>query len=209
MKIKVSFLVFFCIALTSCSKYYGHGDPYDDDEIVLTETNYVFEGDLYKLFLTGQIDSLTSRAKILQAIIDNNQGTDEIKADLAATTALNNETAALEADIPGLDDLVSRFGIRIPPRVGPRPGVIDGLVSYVVFYDLNEYSGVFFDTKGKKVGQTAKTAKAVKGSKDQLQGVKIDLSEVLLPGSYLLKSIRVDSDGTQASYTNGLTVNGK
>ena len=206
IKTKVAFLLLILISVLSCSKSDGCDE---NSKVVLTESNYIFEGDLYKLFLNHQIDSLTARQNVLQEIIDNNQGNEETTEDLASTVSLKKETIAIDLSIPDLESLISKFAIRIPPRVGPRPGVTPSDLVYIAFYGLKEYNGVVFDVNNKIIGQTSETAKLVKDSDDKLYAVKIDLSEIFRSGSYHLKSKRIDLSGNQASYTNELSVNEK
>ncbi len=112
MKTKpIIIIAFAALLMASCIKdYVGHGG----DKIELTQDNYLYEGDLYRVYLDQEITKLDVTIEALNAIIANNQ---------ADQTTLNDLKAAEEAkenfvsEISTIIDL-QQVGITIPR---PRP----------------------------------------------------------------------------------------
>lgn len=112
MKTKpIIIIAFAALLMASCIKdYVGHGG----DKIVLTQDNYVYEGDLYRVYLDQEIAKLDVTIEALNAIIANNQ---------ADQTTLNDLKAAEEAKENFLSEIstiidLQQVGITIPR---PRP----------------------------------------------------------------------------------------
>lgn len=62
MKTKLFLITISCIFLSSCIKdFYGSGKG--SDELILTSENYLYEGDLEKVYLIGEIEILDTKIK--------------------------------------------------------------------------------------------------------------------------------------------------
>ena len=72
MKSKLLLIVMCSIVLCACSKLpygdIGKEDIGKDEEIILTENNYIYEGELLKFVLNKDIDSLEARIKELKSL---------------------------------------------------------------------------------------------------------------------------------------------
>lgn len=202
MKTKITILLMSFIILASCSQWKGHGNPYEDEDIVLTEDNYIFEGDLYKHALKVEIDSLGNRANDLKKIIDNGQATEEIKMDYTATVQQLDGTVAREATILGYNDLVGKLGPRTAPPRGPAPTVIPPDLKYVVSTNLSTYELVGLDEQGKEVVSSENgDRKIIPGTGGLLQAQKARITDAQYSGAVRLTAKRVNEDGEAAQYT--------
>ncbi|UPS90384.1 hypothetical protein [Bizionia sp. M204] len=88
----------------------------NDNQIVLTNENNLYEGDLYILYLEEEIISTENTIFMLQDLIDNNQGTPEIELQLEEA---EQQLGTLNTN------LAIQMGIEaeyvLPPRVPRRP----------------------------------------------------------------------------------------
>ncbi|WP_417201191.1 hypothetical protein [Bizionia sp.] len=88
----------------------------NDNQIVLTNENNLYEGDLYILYLEEEIISTENTIFMLQDLIDNNQGTPEIELQLEEA---QQQLGTLNTN------LAIQMGIEaeyvLPPRVPRRP----------------------------------------------------------------------------------------
>jgi len=88
----------------------------NDNQIVLTNENNLYEGDLYILYLEEEIISTENTIFMLQDLIDNNQGTPEIELQLEEA---EQQLGTLNTN------LAIQMGIDaeyvLPPRVPRRP----------------------------------------------------------------------------------------
>lgn len=136
MKTKIILFVLVTSLLTSCSKLpYGEGS---ESDIILTENNYIYEGDLFKYTLNIQIDSLEARAKELIVLSGQDP---KFKDELEDTNALLIEVSAIEQNVPAIANIIDQVGRRnpIPPRP-PRPDVLPDGLQYILRYDLQSLS---------------------------------------------------------------------
>jgi len=109
MKTKLFFGIVLCVLFSSCIKnYVGHGQ----DEIALTKDNYMYEGDLYAIYLNLEITKVDALISDLEKIIEDNQGNEQTVNDLESANA---RKATLKNEIITIPDWLFR---RIPR---PRP----------------------------------------------------------------------------------------
>ncbi|MCK0136579.1 hypothetical protein [Arenibacter sp. S6351L] len=104
-------IAFAALLIASCIKdYTGHGG----DKIELTQDNYLYEGDLYRIYLDQEIAKLDVTIAALNDIIDNNQ------ADQTTLEDLKTAEQAKENLVSEIATLISleQVGLRIPR---PRP----------------------------------------------------------------------------------------
>ncbi|TYB79396.1 hypothetical protein [Bizionia myxarmorum] len=88
----------------------------NNDKIVLTTENNLYEGDLYVIYLEEEIDDTQNTILMLQQMIENGEGTAEIELQLSES----------EAQLQILNDnLAYQIGIEVeyllPPRKPRRP----------------------------------------------------------------------------------------
>lgn len=102
-------LAFAALLIASCIKdYVGHGG----DKIELTQDNYLYEGDLYRIYLDQEIAKLDVTIAALNDIIANNQ---------ADQTTLNDLKAAEEAKENFVSEITIIFDLEQVGRTIPRP----------------------------------------------------------------------------------------
>lgn len=207
MRIKLSVLTALCLLLFAC--YTG-----DDDNVIttvnLTPTNYVYEGDIYRFFLTSEIESLINQIEIWEAIGPNDEGFNEAQENIAAaenTINLNNEL--LESTITGV-----QIGLPpIPPPPPPPCFCFDDL------YNLMDYIVVDNSTIGLIATLTDENQESVfstdlSGSmeiedfQDSLVAYNFNKLQDNFTGKGFLTINRVLADETAVSYTVEVFVNG-
>ncbi|MCW5516894.1 hypothetical protein [Muriicola sp. Z0-33] len=89
----------------------------ENPEIKITDNNYVYEGEIYQLYLSSELLAVDTTIQELEAIINNNQGNEETQA--ALEEAIENKEA-INVKLAGIPDIVA-LGI-----VPPRPPCPDG-----------------------------------------------------------------------------------
>ena len=106
---KKQLLVLLCpLLLISCHRGYDDGN----EQIKLSEDNYIYEGDLHVFYLERRIDTVQVTIDSLQAVIDNQQGDDKTVMELAAARAQKDSFTEEIASIPEQSLL---------PKIKPRP----------------------------------------------------------------------------------------
>jgi hypothetical protein len=115
MKTKFLILLILSVFIYSCDE-----DDNDNSEVVLTESNYIYEGDIYKQFLTDEITVVEEEIVILQDIIDNGQGDNQTQIDLGIALQQREE---LNTKLSDIVDLVSFGIIPFPPLPQPCPQI--------------------------------------------------------------------------------------
>tara|TARA_R110000868_G_scaffold87844_2_gene245346 strand:+ start:11608 stop:12216 length:609 start_codon:yes stop_codon:yes gene_type:complete len=112
MKKKPIIIIAFAVLLmASCIKdYVGQGG----DKIEFTQDNYLYEGDLYRVYLDQQITKLDVTITALNDIIANNQADQTTLDDLKAAEQAKENLDSEKAKIISLEQV----GLRIPR---PRP----------------------------------------------------------------------------------------
>ena len=150
MKTKITLLIaFLSLSITSCVKdYIGHGQ----DKIVLTNDNYIYEGDLYAVYLDFEITKVDALISDLKKIIANNQGNEQTDKDLEAAIVrkgtLNNELATVP------DWLFRRIPRPKPPCPNPSNCNFLGFDFLGSFGNTQLRSVTVYDADGNEVGGT-------------------------------------------------------
>jgi len=150
MKTKITLLIaFLSLSITSCVKdYIGHGQ----DKIVLTNDNYIYEGDLYAVYLDFEITKVDALISDLKKIIANNQGNEQTDKDLEAAIVrkgtLNNELATVP------DWLFRRIPRPKPPCPNPANCNFLGFDFLGSFGNTQLRSVTVYDADGNEVGGT-------------------------------------------------------
>ncbi len=104
-------IAFAALLMTSCIKdYIGHGG----DKIELTSDNYLYEGDLYQIYLDQEVAKLDVTIEALNDIIANNQADQTTLKDLEAATKKRDQ---FDGELQGIISL-EQVGRTIPK---PRP----------------------------------------------------------------------------------------
>ena len=111
MKTKFLIVLLLSVFIFACEE-----DDNQNNEVVLTNSNYIYEGDIYKQYLNDELTAVEEEIIILQDIIDNGQGDNQTQIDLNAAQQERNN---LIENINSIIDLVS-FGV-IPPLPPPSP----------------------------------------------------------------------------------------
>lgn len=116
MKTKLLLIICMFGLLSSCIKDYNGGSIKD---IELTEDNYLYEGDLYQIYLEQEIEKLDVDIQILEDIIANNQA-DQTTLDQLEAAKKNKIELNLEIEsVLSLDQVGRKV---VPPRPPcPRP----------------------------------------------------------------------------------------
>ena len=186
MKTKITLLLLATIAITSCSKLWYWNDDNTIEEIELTESNYIFEGDLYKYALEIRIDSLQNRAEYLKEIIGNNQGTPAIEKEFEETISSLEDASETAEGVVVFDDLTGILGRRNPigPRP-PRPSVIPIGLEYILTHNLNEVDLVINDENGAELGKTEGNLYEISGSKGMLMYKKVNNTNSISDGTVM------------------------
>jgi hypothetical protein len=150
MKTKITLLIaFVSLSISSCVKdYVGHGQ----DKIALTNDNYMYEGDLYAIYLDMEITKVDALISDLEKIIKSNQGNEQTDKDLEAAKArkgtLNNELVTVP------DWLFRRIPKPKPPC--PNPTNCDFLgFDFIGSFGRTQLKSVtVYDADGNEVGGT-------------------------------------------------------
>lgn len=150
MKTKpILIIAFAALLMTSCIKdHIGHGGL----DINFTEKNYVYEGDLYRIYLDDEIEILDIKIQELEDIIYNNQGDQNTQNDLEAATEQRN---MLNDELQGVFSL-EQVGLRLPPPPPPcpRPRNCDfsGLEYILTDVSVDKIRIIFLDDNGNTIG---------------------------------------------------------
>ena len=94
----ITLLLLLCpvLLLTACNGVYDD----DSDEVVLTEDNFIYEGDLHIFYLERRIDTVQVKIDSLQAVMDNQQGDEKTQMKLNAARMQKNGFIDEIASIP-------------------------------------------------------------------------------------------------------------
>lgn len=154
MKTKIILLLTFFLILSSCIKDF-HGHP-DDQNGILTETNYFYSDDFKTQFLEIQIAELDVEIKELTAIVEEGQADDLTKERLELAKEeredASNQTVAISVN----RDLVFK---RRPPIPGPCPKIENCFptVQYFAVPSVNQidsFECIVRDVDGIIIGRT-------------------------------------------------------
>ncbi|MBD0852552.1 hypothetical protein [Maribacter arenosus] len=149
MKTKLLFGVLLTFLVSSCIKdFHGHGGH----DINFTEKNYVYEGDLYSIYLDDEIEILDIKIQELEDIINNNQGDQNTQTDLEAA---KEQRIMLNDELQGVFSL-EQVGLRLPPPPPPcpRPRNCDfsGLEYILTDVSVEKIRIIFLDDNGNTIG---------------------------------------------------------
>lgn len=151
MKAKLKVLGLFFLVLTSCIKdYYGGGG--NGEDIVLTEDNYLYEGDLYTIYLNSEIAPIETRISKLKDLIDNNKATEADKLEYEAKQGSLNQ---LNTELNNINDLGQVLIGKPKPRPPcPQPRNCDfTLFEYIVVPStVKEISLKILNDKDEQIG---------------------------------------------------------
>jgi hypothetical protein len=129
MKFKTILLSIMALATFSACvmDYYGGGPM----EIELTENNYLYEGDLYDIYLNTEIANVETRLLELEDILNSNQATENDKKEYEEKQALLDDLFSELNNILDLDQVL--LGVPRPRPPCPEPKNCDySLFEYVV-----------------------------------------------------------------------------
>lgn len=202
MNAKITVILLVCTVLISCSKLpYGHGSDDDEGKIVLTENNYVFEGDLYKYALGLDIDALKNEIETIEALTPDDLGYDEAKQRLSKAKTELAVSLKEQANTLGFEDILDRFGRRVPRPRGPGPGIIPTEVIYIAFYAKVAAKITVTNMQGEVVGQTKDAdLESLRGSKGRIQILPFDFFNPK-PEQLVTLSVRTENEkGEVAAY---------
>ena len=118
MKTKpIIIIAFAALLMASCIKdYTGHGG----DKIELTQDNYLYEGDLYRVYLDQEIAKLDVTIAVLNDIIANNQADQTTYEDLKEAEQAKENFISEEATIISLEQVGRIIPKPLPPCPKPR-----------------------------------------------------------------------------------------
>lgn len=151
MKLKFTLLGLFLLALTSCIKdYYGGG--VDDKKIELTDENYLYEGDMYAIYLNTEIANVEARILELEDILNGNQASEDDKKEYEEKKVLLDNLFSELNNIIDLDQVL--LGKPKPRPPCPEPKNCDFTIfEYVVVPStVKEISLKIFNADNEQVG---------------------------------------------------------
>lgn len=105
------------LLMTSCIKdYMGHAN----DKVVLTSDNYLYEGDLFQVYLDQKVAKLDVSIAALKDIIANNQADETTLNKLIAAEEARDNFISQEASIISLEQVGRTIPKPRPPCPKPR-----------------------------------------------------------------------------------------
>lgn len=202
MKSRFTFVIILLAGtlLTGCSKLPYGPVSNEGESIVLTENNFVFEGDLYKYALTVEIDSLQQREKELLGLVGQDP---KLQAELDATRTLMKQKIALESGVLAFEDIIDQIGRRIPnvPRP-PRPSLLPDGLQYIIRYDLESLSMIGYNSNSELVIKSEEGyLSPLAGTKGLIQIQEVDIFDLMAEDIVTLKIARKDNKGNIAEYS--------
>ena len=106
---------------TSLWSCHNDDDSNSNNDSLLTETNYVYEGNLYNFYLHSQIDSLNQQITIWQAVSSNDPGYNDAQQNIGeAQNTIQNYNVEI-AGLVNITDIQGNNNIRIIGPIGPPP----------------------------------------------------------------------------------------
>ncbi|MGJ8594201.1 MAG: hypothetical protein ACSHXF_16750 [Aquaticitalea sp.] len=153
MKTKLLLVLLISTAFTSCSHFFPHSDDDGDTQELLTEYNYVYEGDFYKFALNVQKDALEEQILIWEAVSPNDVNYNDAQQDIAEAQNLIENINSELASIIDIGEVSIQNVPRIPrPPVPPLPCScipVPNLIRYATTLDnINELSLTILDEDG-------------------------------------------------------------
>lgn len=188
MRYSVFLMLCFSFMLWSCQ----------DHKVEINEENYVYEGEMYKLFLTSELQSLDATIQELEEIIADNQGNEEINAALEDAIESKQAVNTKLANIP---DIVG-FGIVPPPPPCPDGDlcILSGF-QYLIFQsEITISAFTILDPQQNQVNTTTgSVSNDLPGSEGQFKYQTFELSQYSGPVSIQLS--RTDAQNNTLNYT--------
>ncbi|MCW5516893.1 hypothetical protein [Muriicola sp. Z0-33] len=195
MRTKIPLALILCVLLSSCIKDYLGGGK---NGIELTETNYVYEGGLYQLYLTAAIDDITIVINDLEDIIKNNQGDAQTQADLDEAI---EERENLSGELQDIIDIVAR-GIVPPPPPCPDGDLCLPIDFRYLIATRNNLvlSFEILDEQGNSlVSDTSPPTRRLRGSRNLLNYQEYDIADYT--GFVEIKVVKRDNQQNITSYS--------
>ncbi|HEA29799.1 MAG TPA: hypothetical protein ENH91_07375 [Leeuwenhoekiella sp.] len=184
MKTKILFFLFCSFFfLQSCG---SAQEEKNNGSVVLTDKNFIYEGDLRKFYLNHEIDNLEIKIKELQEIINNNQGDKDVKKQLDQLVAQKEN---YQTQIENTADLKSLRIRARPIPIPPKPLPCDCLIQYIIFENNRDIVGVsYLNKETKLLGSTMGKANKLPNSEVKYLDFKDSSFTIEDEGSFQIKS---------------------
>ena len=197
MKTKpIIIIAFAALLMASCIKdHIGHGG----DKIELTQDNYVYEGDLYRVYLDQEVAKLDVTIAALNDIIANNQADQTTFEDLKKAEQDKDNFISEIATIISLDQVGLRIPKPRPPCPKPRTCDFTSLEYVLATNTVEKLEILILNEDGKTVGGgTIDDLSALSGTGGQIQFSELKVDSYKDPISI---SVQVfDINGITRSY---------
>lgn len=195
MKTKILLLILITMFTFSCDD-----ENSQNENIELTDNNYIYEGDLYKQYLNDELAIVENEITQLQEIIDNGQGDNQTQIDL------DEAIQERENIITNIDSIISlvTFGI-IPPPPPPQPcSCFTPELQY--FITLESTSGLQIDILnegGEQIASTNQILNFLPNYDNQLKYKTISIPEEY--GNVSFQVVKTDNQNNTINYvTDGV-----
>ena len=204
MKSKLLLIVMCSIVLCACSKLpygdIGKEDIGKDEEIILTENNYIYEGELLKFVLNKDIDSLEARIKELKSLTGKDL---TLEDELEETNKLLSELVALNKTVPSFSDILDEVGRRGPtPPLPPGPDVTPTELRYILGYNLESIQIQGSNENDQVVLESDKGyLSPLPGTDGYIQIQKVNVNELIVNENITLSIERKDKNGMNFIYS--------
>lgn len=204
MKSKLLLIVMCSIVLCACSKLpygdIGKEDIGKDEEIILTENNYIYEGELLKFVLNKDIDSLEARIKELKSLTGKDL---TLEDELEETNKLLSELVALNKTVPSFSDILDEVGRRGPtPPLPPGPDVTPTELRYILGYNLESIQIQGSNENDQVVLESDKGyLSPLPGTDGYIQIQKVNMNELIVNENITLSIERKDKNGMNFIYS--------
>lgn len=192
------------IVLCACSKLpygdIGKEDIGKDEEIILTENNYIYEGELLKFVLNKDIDSLEARIKELKSLTGKDL---TLEDELEETNKLLSELVALNKTVPSFSDILDEVGRRGPtPPLPPGPDVTPTELRYILGYNLESIQIQGSNENDQVVLESDKGyLSPLPGTDGYIQIQKVNVNELIVNENITLSIERKDKNGMNFIYS--------
>lgn len=173
MKTKLFYGIALCVLFSSCIKdYIGHGS----DKIKLTAENNIYEGDLYKAYIEGEILMVDAEIDALNKIIENGQGTDQTLTKLEAANKKRDQLKQETSFSLVPDFLLRRIPRPRPPCPNPQNCDFFGFDFVTSLSESQLRSISILDEEGNDIGGTTENQNTLPGTRNRatVDDFKID-----------------------------------
>ena len=150
MKTKpIIIIAFAALLMASCIKdHIGHGG----DKIELTQDNYVYEGDLYRVYLDQEVAELDVTIAALNDIIANNQADQTTFEDLKKAEQSKENLISEETTIIDLQQVGRTIPKPRPPCPKPRNCDFTALEYVLTTNTVEKLEILILNEEGKTIG---------------------------------------------------------